>query len=311
MIATIQQGRRAATALDHLGPENRGIFILGFVSVVIPARNEQSAIGEVVECTSQTLPDAEIIVVDDGSDDRTAEYAESAGATVLRHNYPRGNGAAIKTGARAARSEILVFMDGDGQHDPRDIPRLLSEIEKGFDLVIGARVSGSQANRLRALGNTVYNWLASMIVGHRVEDLTSGFRAVRAGRFREFLSLLPNGFSYPTTSTMAFYRSGYGVTYTPIKAAPRVGTSHLRLLHDGARFFLIIFRVATLYSPLKIFFPLAVLIFLMGVGYAGYTLVAMGRFTNFGGLLFITSMLVFLIGLVSEQIAQLLYRREE
>lgn len=278
------------------------------VSVVIPARNEAATLGALVACLRRELPDAELIVVDDGSTDATAETARGAGASVIRHPVSRGNGAAVKTGARQARGDVLVLMDADGQHDPVAIPGLLSKLAEGFDLVIGARGSASQASLLRLFGNAIYNRLASWIVGHKILDLTSGFRVTHADKFREFLHLFPNGFSYPTTSTMAFYRAGYGVAYVPIQAGRRQGASHMRILRDGGRFLLIIFRVGTLYSPLKIFFPISLAFFLSGLFYSSYTLMVNGRFTNFGALLLITSVLVFLIGLVSEQITALLYQ---
>lgn len=277
------------------------------LTVVLPAKNEAPSIGGVVSALRQRLADAEILVVDDGSTDATRAEAERAGARVVSHPISRGNGAAIKTGAREARGQVLVFMDADGQHDPADVPRLLERLDQGFDLVVGARSAGSQASVARLLGNGLYNWLASRMVGHRVEDLTSGFRAVRAARFREFLNLYPNGFSYPTTSTMCFYRAGYGVDFVPIQAGQRQGRGHIRLFHDGARFFIIIFRVATLYSPLKVFLPASLALFATGLAYSLYTLSAMHRFTNFAALMFVTSLLVFFMGLISEQITQLLY----
>ncbi|ROR29709.1 glycosyltransferase family 2 protein [Inmirania thermothiophila] len=278
------------------------------LTVVLPARNEAAAIGKVVRRVRETLGDgAEILVVDDGSTDGTAAVAEAAGARVIRHPYGMGNGAAIKTGARAARGEVLVFMDADGQHDPADIPRLLTKLDEGYAMAVGARSARSQASLGRWAANGFYNRLASYMVGHRVADLTSGFRAVRAERFREFLHLLPNGFSYPTTITMAFFRAGYPVAYVPIEAAARVGRSHIRPLRDGARFLLIIFRVGTLYAPLKLFAPLAALLYVLGLGYYAYTFAAMGRFTNMSALLLTTATVIFLIGLVSEQITQLMY----
>jgi glycosyltransferase involved in cell wall biosynthesis len=226
----------------------------------------------------------------------------------VRHPYSRGNGAAIKSGARAASGEVIVFMDGDGQHDPADIPRLVARLDQGHDMVVGARQAGSQANLGRGLANGFYNRLASYMAGHPVADLTSGFRAVRAEKFLEFLYLLPNGFSYPTTITMAFFRAGYGVAYEPIHAAKRIGRSHIRPLRDGARFLLIIFKIGTLYSPLKLFAPIAGSCFLAGFGLYAYTYLTVNRFTNMSALMLSTSMIIFLIGLVSEQITQLIYR---
>jgi glycosyltransferase involved in cell wall biosynthesis len=253
-------------------------------------------------------PGVEIIVVDDGSTDDTREVCSKSGVVCLSSPYSMGNGAAIKRGARAATGEILVFMDGDGQHDPGDIQRLLTRLDQGYDMVVGARDWGSQAGVGRGIANSVYNWLASRMTGQAVADLTSGFRAARASRFREFIHLLPNGFSYPTTSTMAFFRSAYGVAYEPIKAGQRVGKSHIKPIKDGVRFLLIIFKIATLYSPLKLFFPASALFFLLGCGNYARTFMAEGRLTNGSALMWSAAVIVFLIGLVSEQITSLTYR---
>jgi len=283
------------------------------VTVLIPARDEAAAIGAVVEGVRAVLPEAEVVVVDDGSTDATASAAREAGAYVISHPYPMGNGAAIKTGARAAGGDVLVMMDGDGQHDPAEAPRLLEALDGGYDMVVGARSASAQASIWRRIANALYNRLASYMTGHPVQDLTSGFRAVRASKFREFLHLLPNGFSYPTTITMAFFRAGYPVAFVPVRVAGRApgSRSHIRPLRDGARFLLIIFRVATLYSPLKIFAPLAGILFAAAWLYYGYTYATMHRFTNMSAALLVTSVVVFLMGLISEQITMLLYRGRE
>lgn len=279
------------------------------LSIILPAKNESACIGPLLAKIRALYPEAEVIVVDDGSTDETPQIAGSAGAWVISHPYSLGNGAAIKSGARAAKGEILVFMDADGQHDPADISRLLVPLEQGYDMVVGARQKGSQANWGRGLANAFYNAFATLITGHRVQDLTSGFRAVRAARFRQFLYLLPNGFSYPTTITMAFFRSGYPVAYVPIHAARRQGRpSHLSPLRDGVRFLLILLKVATLYSPLKVFFPVSGLFFITGLGYYLYTFITMHKFTNMSLLLFTAAVVVFMMGLVSEQITALSYR---
>lgn len=280
------------------------------ISVVIPAKNEDGAVGFVITQIKQLLPDMEVIVVDDGSTDDTAAVAAQAGARVVTHPYSKGNGAAIKTGARAATGDVIVFMDADGQHSPADIPRLIEQIEQGHDMAVGARQKGSQANLGRGFANGLYNRLASWMTGHRVEDLTSGFRAARTSKFLEFLYLLPNGFSYPTTSTMAFFRAGYSVAYVPIHAAKRIGKSHINLLRDGARFLLIIFKIGTLFSPLKIFAPVAACMFLLASGWYGWTWWSQGRFTNMSALLYTGSVMVFLMGLISEQITALMYKGE-
>jgi glycosyltransferase involved in cell wall biosynthesis len=283
------------------------------LSIVMPAKNEAASVGAVVRRARALYPAAEIIVVDDGSTDGTAALAAEAGARVVRHPVSRGNGASIKSGARAATGDILVFLDADGQHAPDDIALLLQHLEEGYDMVVGARSNQMHASRGRFLANWFYNTLSSWITGVRILDLTSGFRAARADAFRSFLYLLPNGFSYPTTSTMAFLRAGYHVGFVPIQAqARKQGTqSHIRLLRDGGRFLVIIFRVGTLYSPLKIFVPVSALFFAIGVAYYSYTYVTVGRFTNMSALLFTSAVFVFLIGLVSEQVTQLLYSRRE
>ena len=278
------------------------------VSIVLPAKNESAAIGQTLAQIQQLQLAHEIIVVNDGSTDQTKQVAESAGAKVVTHPYSKGNGAAIKTGARTATGDIIVFMDADGQHDPQDITRLIEKIEQGYDLVVGARQKGSQASIGRGIANALYNNLATYMTEQKVEDLTSGFRAVRADKFREFLYLLPNGFSYPTTSTMAFFRAGYSVTYVPIHAAKRIGKSHINPVKDGIRFFLIIFKIATLFSPLKMFLPIAILLFMIGTGWYGYTLWDAGRFTNMSALLYTGSIMIFLMGLISEQVTALMYK---
>jgi glycosyltransferase involved in cell wall biosynthesis len=278
------------------------------VSVVIPAKNEGGPLKELLP-RIKCLPEVhEIVVVDDGSTDDTAKVCEEAGVRVVRHHYSKGNGAAIKSGARAATGDVLVFMDADGQHDAADIPRLLAKLNEGYDLVVGARGKGSQANFGRGIANGFYNRLASYMTGNSVSDLTSGFRAVFKSKFLQFLYLLPNGFSYPTTSTMAFFRAGYSVTFVPIEAAKRDGKSHIRPIQDGLRFLLIIFKIGTLYSPLKLFVPMAFALFVLGLGYYGYTFTMDGRFTNMSALLLTTSLTIFLVGLVSEQITALMYR---
>jgi len=281
------------------------------LSIVLPAKNEAEGLQRTLPELRQRFPEAEILVVDDGSGDATAEIAAGHGAQVLRNPYSMGNGAAIKRGARSARGGIIVFMDADGQHGAEHVQQLLDKLDEGYDMVVGARSASGQATFARGLANGFYNKLASWMTGHKVEDLTSGFRAVRAVKFGEFLHLLPNGFSYPTTSTMAFFRSAYPVAYVPIPVAKRVGNnSHIRPLKDGVRFLLIIFKIASLYSPLKLFAPTAAAFFGAGLSWYAWTFQESGRFTNMSMLLISAAVIIFLIGLVSEQITNLTYRRD-
>ena len=281
------------------------------ISIILPAKNEAAALRDLLPRLTAAQPGAEIIVVDDGSTDDTRAVCAASGVICLSSPYSMGNGAAIKRGARAAKGEILVFMDGDGQHNPADIARLVARLDQGYDMIVGARDWESQAGVGRGLANALYNWLASRMTGQTVADLTSGFRVARADRFREFIHLLPNGFSYPTTSTMAFFRSAYGVAYEPIKAAERVGKSHIKPLKDGIRFLLIIFKIATLYSPLKLFVPVSFVFFLLGAANYLYTFFSYGRLTNGSTLMWSAGVIVFLIGLISEQITALTYRHTD
>ena len=278
------------------------------VSIILPAKNEATSLKELLPLLQQRQPTAEIIVVDDGSSDETYAVCQSFGVTVLQHPYSLGNGAAIKTGTRYAKGDILVFMDADGQHNPDDIPRLLEKMADNYEMVVGARQTGTHASMHRWLANSFYNRLASFMTGHRIEDLTSGFRVTRARHFRKFLYLLPNGFSYPTTSTMAFFRSGFPVAYIPIQAKKREGKSHIKILMDGIRFFIIILKIGALFSPMRLFLPISTGLFFLGMIYFGYTHFSTGRFTNMSALLFISSLFTFLIGIISEQISSLYYK---
>lgn len=274
------------------------------LSIVIPALNEAAALKEVLPDLRERYPDAEVIVVDDGSSDDTVALCEQNQVCCISHPESLGNGAAVKTGARAATGEVIVFMDGDGQHRPSEIAPLLEQLAPQVDLVVGARSAEHHASLPRRLGNEFYNRLASWMTGRKVHDLTSGMKAVRRERFLEFLHLLPNGFSYDVTITMAFMKVGYGVRYVPIEVHQRLGTSHIRLLADGLKFILIIFRIATLYSPLKLFTPIAATLFVLGLIQAVWA----GFLGGVAVLLWVGAVIVFLLGLLSEQITMLIYK---
>jgi glycosyltransferase involved in cell wall biosynthesis len=274
------------------------------VSVVIPAYNESAAIGEVIGVLRAAAAWREIIVVDDGSTDATGERAAAAGATVVRHPYNIGNGAAVKNGIRRAGGEYILIVDADGQHPPEDALRLVEQLGT-YDLVIGARSRETQATQARRAGNGLLNRLAGYLTGREIPDLTSGFRAARASGLREFLHLLPNGFSTPTTTTLAFIKGGYSVTFEPIHARQRSGQSKIRLARDGAKFLMIIFKVVTIFSPLRIFLPISAASLALGAAYGIWNVVMHARIPNGSVLLLLFAVVVFLVGLVSEQISAL------
>jgi glycosyltransferase involved in cell wall biosynthesis len=279
------------------------------ISIIIPAFNEAASIGSVVQQISALHPGAEIIVIDDGSSDHTAEAAFLSGAKVYAHPYNIGNGAAVKSGIRLASGDILVLMDGDGQHDPAEIKNLLGFFPD-YDMVVGARTLNGQASIGRALGNRFYNWFASYVAKFRVEDLTSGFRAVKADLAKSFLYLLPNTYSYPTTLTLGVLRSGRSVKYVPIRAqARKQGKSKIRFFQDGARFFMIIVKICTLYSPMRVFLPVSFLMFLLGAAWYVFTFITEGRFTNMSALLFTNAIVIFMMSLISEQVSQMRFER--
>jgi len=274
------------------------------VSIVIPAYNEADVIGGVVAGLTAAARWREVIVVDDGSRDATAAAATAAGATVIRHPYNKGNGAAVKTGIRRATGEFVLIVDGDGQHPPEDACRLVSRLGE-YDLVIGARATSTQATPARRLGNEALNQFASYLTGRDIPDLTSGFRGARRECLREFIHLLPNGFSTPTTTTLAFLKAGYNVAFEPIQARARVGQSKIRLARDGAKFLMIILKIITLFSPLRIFLPISIASFMLGAAYAVWTIATQSHVTNSSVLLIMLAVIVFLVGLVSEQISAL------
>ena len=279
------------------------------ISIIIPAYNEGKSINQIVTRINDLYPEAEIIVVDDGSTDNTTIAAQEAGAIVYNHPYNIGNGAAVKSGIRVAAGDILVFMDGDGQHNPEDIGEMLACFPE-YDMVVGSRSQNGQASFGRALGNTVYNWFASYVTKFSIKDLTSGFRAVKSDVARNFVFLLPNTYSYPTTITLGVLRSGNSVKYIPIQVQKRQnGHSSIKFFQDGIRFFMIITRIATMYSPMRVFLPVSFVMFLLGLFRYVYTFLIEGRFTNISALLFVSSVIIFMMSLISEQICQMRYER--
>ena len=279
------------------------------ISIIIPAHNEALTIGDLVSKIRSLYPDFEIIVVNDGSTDDTAVIAREAGAKVHNHPYNIGNGAAVKSGIRLASGDVLVFMDADFQHDPEDIGKMLEYFPE-YDMVVGARSVRGHSSIGRALGNKIYNWLASYVAMFPIKDLTSGFRAIKTDLARQLVNLLPNTYSYPSTLTLGALRSGRSLTYIPINIQKRkMGKSKINLPKDGVRFFMIIIRICTLYSPLRVFLPVSFIMFVLGLSYYGYTYFTWGRFTNMSALLFTTSVLIFMMGLISDQICQMRFEK--
>ena len=274
------------------------------VSVVVPAYNESASIGSLVSALRLAGSWREIIVVDDGSSDDTGARAMAAGARVIRHPYNKGNGASVKTGIRNAEGSFILILDADGQHRPADAARLVAKLAE-YDLVVGARSSATQAGIARRAGNTALNAIASYLTGQRIPDLTSGFRAARREYLMEFLHLLPNGFSTPTTTTLAFIKAGYSVWFEPIDAAARLGRSHISFGADGVQFFVILLKVITIFSPMRVFLPLSAASFAVGGVYAVWTILTQAHVTNSSVTLILLSVIIFLVGLVSEQISSL------
>jgi glycosyltransferase involved in cell wall biosynthesis len=274
------------------------------VTIVVPAFNEGESIATIVTALRAAAPWHEVLVIDDGSTDGTGESSARAGARVLRHPYNKGNGAAVKTAIRAATTEWIAIVDGDGQHPAEDVMRLVSRLGD-FDLVIGAREPRTQATSLRRIGNALLNWVASYLTERPIPDLTSGFRAARRDHLLEFIHMLPNGFSTPTTTTLAFIKAGYNVAFEPIGARQRVGKSKIRLASDGAKFLLILLKVITIFSPLRIFAPISALTFLVGAVYGVWNFIYHARIPNGAVILLMFSISVLLVGLISEQIATL------
>jgi glycosyltransferase involved in cell wall biosynthesis len=273
-------------------------------TVLIPAFNEAASIGSVVRELGTAAPWLEILVIDDGSSDETGGEAAAAGARVIRHPYNKGNGAAVKSGLRQAAGAFILIADADGQHRPADAMRLVAHLDT-YDLVVGARSGHTQASVARRVGNAALNRIASYLTEQPIPDLTSGFRAARRECLVEFIHLLPNGFSTPTTTTLAFMRAGYSVRFEPVEAAQRIGVSKIRLGADGFNFFLILLKVITIFSPLRIFAPISAAAFLLGAGYGVWTIATQSHVTNSSVLLILLSVVILLVGLVSEQISSL------
>jgi len=281
------------------------------LSVVVPARNEAANLPALLDelgtaLRSASLDAYEVIVVDDGSTDETPQLGAARGAAVVRHAESLGNGAAVKRGIREARGDWILLLDGDGQHPPAELQAMLALAER-YDMVVGSR-GGKGGSAHRNLANRIYNRFASYVSGRSIPDLTSGFRLLRADVAKDLVWLLPNTFSYPTTITMSMLRGGWSVGFHPFAVRPRRGKSHIRLVADGSRFFLIILRIATMFAPLRVFLPVSMAVAALGAAWYFHTWLTEGRFTNMAVLLFSQAGILFALGLIAEQIASLRFQ---
>lgn len=274
------------------------------VTVILPAFNEQTCIAQTVSKLKETYPEYEILVIDDGSDDDTAKIAETEGARVIRHHVNKGYGASLKQGMRKARGDIVVFMDADGQHDCKDIARLVEGLEDS-DMVVGER-SKEDMVTVRKPGKWVLSFVANYLVGRHIPDINSGFRALYREDGLRYLPILPNGFSLTTTITLAMIKEGRDVTYIPIRISPRAGgKSSVRYFRDGAKTLLLISRVIMLFNPLKIFAPLSLMFFLVGGLYTLWTLISMTNITDTSILLLLSGFGFLFFGLLADQISNI------
>jgi glycosyltransferase involved in cell wall biosynthesis len=285
------------------------------ISVILPVFEEKETVGvlipAIIDRLGQEGESFEIVAVDDGSSDGTLEVLRGLREQhpdlvhVVRHVYNKGNGAALRTGIRVARGEIVVCMDADGQHSPDEISQLTSLIPP-YDLVIGARLEGYAGSWHRGAANRFYNALASWLTRTLVKDLTSGFRAMRRGVVLHFLPLFPAGFSAPSTTTLAFLKAGYNVTFVPVHVGKRgAGKSKIRLWSDGGRFVTLILRIIMLYDPLRIFLPTGVYVAIAGVVAAVAGILNARRLVVSGSavLLLLAALVIWLLGLIASQIA--------
>ena len=274
------------------------------VSIIIPAYQEEEAIGQVVANVLRVARELgcpyEVLVVDDGSTDNTGGAARYAGAQVLVHPYNRGYGAALKTGIRAATSRTVLFLDADGQHDPEDIRCLLAE-RKVYDMVVGARRRSQGAPLWRKPGKLFLGWLANNLTGRNIPDLKSGFRAIAREMALRFLPIMPDGFSFSTTSTIAAFRGGYKVQYIPIQVAHRVGKSTVTMI-DGFKTIMLIIRIVTLFAPLRVFLPVSAATFVLGVGFVIQGYLSAGAASIKGIMVILASILFFLFGILVDQV---------
>jgi glycosyltransferase involved in cell wall biosynthesis len=281
------------------------------VSIVIPAYNEEKAIGTTLDAVKGAVASSsrryEIIVVNDGSKDRTAEEAASRGVQVLNHRRNRGYGASLKSGVLAARGDVVLFYDADNQFEPADIERMVNELGD-MDAALGARTQGSHAPFSRRGGKMLLGWLANYLARTRIPDLNCGLRAIRRDVLLDYLHLLPNGFSASTTTTLVLLKEGHDVTFVPITVKKRIGKSTVKPIKDGMDTALLIVRLTTLLDPFRVFGPVAAVFFLGGVVRGAYYIKFGSGLSTAALFLLVSSVIIFFFGLLADQVASM--RRE-
>jgi len=273
-------------------------------TIIIPAYNEEEGIRSVINGL-KSMPDKyEILVVDDGSTDNTFKIASETGVRVIRQPYNKGYGAALKTGIRNAKSNLVLFMDADGQHQTSDIKEIM-RYTGNYDMVVGARTKRTKISFLRKPGKKILAIIANYLAGMKIPDLNSGFRVIKKDVVMEFMHILPNSFSFTTTITLGCIMAGYSIKYVPINMLERVGTSKINPFRDGSRFILLMIRTIMLFNPLKIFLPISVIIFLLGISDLTYELIYYFNVSSLSILLFLSSLIVFFIGIMADQISMM------
>jgi glycosyltransferase involved in cell wall biosynthesis len=278
------------------------------ISIIIPAFNEEEVIGSVVQSIHSAFPDSEIIVVNDGSTDNTAAELSKSGVIILNHDLNRGYGASLKTGARAARRDYVLFCDGDGQHSVEDVRRLMNECD-GYDLVVGARKSDSHRPFLRRPGKFVMRKYSEFLAGTKIPDLNSGLRIFKRDTLMRYLHLMPDGFSFSTTSTFTMIKSNRKYKYIPITVQKRIGKSSVRQLKHGPQALMLMLRLAVLFEPLKLFLWIAGILFILSLASLAIDMCSAGGFSDTTVILSIATIIIFMSGLLCDQVSAM--RREK
>ncbi|MCX6175432.1 MAG: glycosyltransferase family 2 protein [Ignavibacteriales bacterium] len=282
------------------------------LTVIIPVYNEETAIEKtLMELTIYSEKNNwEVLVVNDGSTDNTKNILNSIySIKVIYHPYNKGYGAALKAGIKNATTDLICFYDADGQHNPNDVEQLILNLDN-YDMLVGERQKDSHKEWVRRPGKWLLSKVANFLTGRKIPDLNSGLRLVKRNVILKLLHLFPDGFSFSTTSTIAFLNLGLNVGYYPIKTNKRIGKSSVRQLKHGSNVLLLILRLIILFNPLKVFVPISFLIFMLGIIYEvmqGIVMIESGHERLIPGAFFlmITGILIFFFGLVVDQVSEM------